>query len=200
MNFWPIWINRKWRLNVMDIVKAQEILEKYNTEPFHLQHASLVGGVMRYFAREFDPEREEYWAIVGLLHDIDFERYPEEHCVKGEELLCAEGVSEDIIHSALSHGWGMTGSKYEPEHIMEKILYSCDELTGLIWAVTLMRPSRSTLDLEVGSVRKKFKDKKFAAGCSRDVVQKGAEILGWELDELFERTIMAMRAVENGSN
>jgi len=184
----------------MDIVKAQEILEKYNAEPFHLQHASIVSGVMRHFSREFDPGREEYWAVVGLLHDVDFEQYPEEHCVKSEELLRTEGASEDMIRSALSHGWGMTDSKYEPEHIMEKILYSCDELTGLIWAVTLMRPSKSTLDLEVGSVRKKFKDKKFAAGCSRDVVQKGAGMLGWELDELFERTILAMRAVESSSN
>jgi len=182
----------------MDIGRAQEILEKYNTEPFHLQHASVVSGVMRYFAGEFDPGREEYWAIVGLLHDTDFGMFPEEHCVKGEELLRDEGVSEDIIHSALSHGWGMTGSKYEPKHIMEKILFACDELTGLIWAATLMRPSKSTQDLEVSSVKKKFKDKKFAAGCSRDVVQQGADMLGWELDELFERTIAAMRAVESG--
>ena len=182
----------------MDIAKAQKILEKYNAEPFHLQHASVVSGVMRYFAGEFDPGREEYWAIVGLLHDTDFGMFPEEHCVKGEELLRDEGVSEDIIHSALSHGWGMTGSKYEPKHIMEKILFACDELTGLIWAATLMRPSKSTQDLEVSSVKKKFKDKKFAAGCSRDVVQQGADMLGWELDELFERTIAAMRAVESG--
>ena len=181
----------------MDFAKAREILEKYNTEPFHLQHASQVSGVLRYFAGEFDPGREEYWAVVGLLHDIDFGKYPEEHCVKGEELLRAEGASEDIIRSALSHGWGMTDSKYEPELFMEKLLYACDELTGLIWAATLMRPSKSTLDLEVGSVRKKFKDRKFAAGCSRDVVQKGADMLGWDLDELFERTIMAMRAVES---
>ena len=180
----------------MDMVKAQEILEKYNTEPFHLQHAAVVSGVMRYFAGEFDPGREEYWAVVGLLHDVDFGQYPEAHCVKGEELLRDEGVSDDIIRSALSHGWGMTGSRYEPDHIMEKILYACDELTGLIWAATLMRPSKSTQDLEVSSVKKKFKDKKFAAGCSRDVVAQGAEMLGWELDELFERTIMAMRVVE----
>ena len=180
----------------MDISRAQEILEKYNSEPFHLQHASMVSGVMRYFAKEYDPGKEEYWAVVGLLHDIDFGQYPDEHCVKGEELLLNEGVSEDIIRSALSHGWGMTESKYEPENTMEKILYACDELTGLIWAATLMRPSKSTLDLEVSSVKKKFKDKKFAAGCSRDVVRQGAEMLGWELDDLFERTILAMRAVE----
>jgi len=180
----------------MDISRAQEILEKYNTEPFHLNHASTVSGVMRYFAGEFDPGREEYWAIVGLLHDVDFGLYPQEHCVKAEELLRAEGVSEDMIRSALSHGWGMTGSKYEPLHVMEKILFACDELTGLIWAVTLMRPSKSTHDLEVSSVKKKFKDKKFAAGCSRDVVLKGAQELGWELDELFEKTILAMRSIE----
>ena len=180
----------------MDIAKAQEILEKYNSEPFHLHHATVVSGVMRHFAKEFDPGREEYWAVIGLLHDVDFEKYPQEHCVKGEELLRAEGISGDIISSAMSHGWGMTGSAHEPAHIMEKILFACDELTGLIWAATLMRPSKSTQDLEVSSVRKKFKDKKFAAGCSRDVVLQGADMLGWELDELFERTILAMREVE----
>jgi len=180
----------------MDIVKAQGILEKHNTEPFHLQHASMVSGVMRHYAGEFDPGREEYWAIVGLLHDVDFGQYHQEHCVKGEELLRAEGIEEDMIRSAMSHGWSMTETKHKPEHIMEKILFACDELTGLIWAATLMRPSKSTQDLEVSSVKKKFKDKKFAAGCSRDVVQRGAEMLGWELDELFERTIIAMRAVE----
>ena len=183
----------------MDIVKAQEILEKYNTEPFHLQHAATVIGIMRYFATKYDPEREEYWAIVGLLHDIDFGQFPQEHCVKGEEILRDEGVDEDIIRSAMSHGWGMTGSRHEPVYIMEQILYACDELSGLIWAITLMRPSKSTLDLEVSSVKKKFKDMKFAAGCSRDVVRRGAEILGWELDELFEQTIMAMRSVETAN-
>ncbi|MCL2628396.1 MAG: hydrolase [Oscillospiraceae bacterium] len=180
----------------MDIVKAQEILEKYNKEQFHLQHAAVVSGVMRYFAKEFDPGREEYWAVVGLLHDVDFGMYPEEHCVKGEELLKAEGVDEDIIRSAMSHGWSMTGSRFEPVTTMEKILFACDELTGLIWATTLMRPSKSTKDLEVSSVKKKFKDKKFAAGCSREVVSQGAQNLGWELDELFERTILAMRTLE----
>jgi len=180
----------------MDITKAHEILKKYNSEPFHLQHAEVVSGVMRHFAAEFDPGREEYWEVVGLLHDIDFGQYPQEHCVKGEELLRNEGVDEDIIRSALSHGWGMTESKHKPQHIMEKVLFACDELTGLIWAVTLMRPSKSTLDLEVSSVKKKFKDKKFAAGCSRDVVRQGAEMLGWELDDLFNRTILAMRTVE----
>jgi len=180
----------------MDVKQAQVILKKYVKEPFQLQHAATVSGVLRYYASEFDPGREEYWAIIGLLHDVDFCEFPEEHCVKGEELLRSEGISEDIIKAAMSHGWGMTGSKHEPELIMEKILYACDELTGLIWAATLMRPSKSTQDLEVSSVKKKFKDKKFAAGCSREVVSKGAEMLGWELDELFKRTIMAMRTVE----
>ena len=180
----------------MDITSAREILEKYNKEPFHLRHAEIVSGVMRYFAGEFDQGREEYWEIVGLLHDVDFELYPQEHCVKGDELLRAQGVSEDIIRSAMSHGWGLTGVQYEPDHIMEKILFACDELTGLIGAVTLMRPSKSVQDLEVSSVKKKFKDKKFAAGCSRDIVQQGAEMLGWELDELFGKTIMAMRTIE----
>jgi len=181
----------------MDITKAQETLEKYNTEAFHLQHAAVVSGVMRHFAAQFDPGREDYWAAVGLLHDIDYGMYPGEHCVKGEELLRAGGYDEDFIRSALSHGWGMTDSRFEPEHIMEKILYACDELTGLIWAVTLMRPSKSTRDLEVNSVKKKFKDRKFAAGCSRDVVCQGAQMLGWELDDLFLRTILAMRTLED---
>ena len=180
----------------MDITKGREILEKYNTEPFHLRHAEVVSGVMRYFAGEYDPGREEHWAVVGLLHDVDFGMYPDEHCIKGEELLRGEGVGEDIIRSAMSHGWGLTGVKHEPESMMEKILFACDELTGLIGAITLMRPSGSVLDLEVSSVRKKFKDKKFAAGCSRDVIEQGAQMLGWELDELFGKTIMAMRTIE----
>ena len=181
----------------MNVSQARVILEKYNKEPFHLRHAEVVSGVLRHFAGEYDPGREEYWAIAGLLHDVDFEMYPDEHCVKGEDILRGEGVGEDIIRSAMSHGWGMTGARYEPEHVMEKILFACDELTGLIGAVTLMRPSKSVQDLEVSSVRKKFKDKKFAAGCSRDVVRQGAEMLGWELDELFGKTILAMREVES---
>jgi len=180
----------------MNLISAQKILKKYNQEPFLLRHAEVVSGVLRYFAREFDPGREEYWAAVGLLHDVDFEQYPQEHCVKGEELLREEGAGEDIIHATMSHGWGMTGTPYSPAHTMEKILFACDELTGLIGATTLMRPSKSVQDLEVSSVKKKFKDKKFAAGCSRDVVRQGAEMLGWELDDLFERTIAAMRTVE----
>ena len=180
----------------MDLAKANEILQKYNKEPFHLRHAEIVSGVLRYFAAEYDPGREEYWAIVGILHDVDFGQYPEEHCVKGEEILRSEGVPEDMIKSALSHGWGLTGVIYEPESIMEKILFACDELTGLIGAVTLMRPSKSVQDLEVSSVKKKFKDKKFAAGCSRDVIRQGAEMLGWELDELFAKTIAAMKTID----
>jgi len=179
----------------MNIEEAKAILAKYNKEPFHLRHAEVVSGVLKYFAGEFDPGREEYWAVVGMLHDVDFEEYPEEHCVKGEELLRAEGVSEDMIRSALSHGWGLTGSRHAPEHTMEKILFACDELTGLIGAAALMRPSKSVQDMEAGSVKKKFKDKKFAAGCSRDVVRQGADMLGWETDELFERTIIAMRTI-----
>jgi len=180
----------------MNIVRAQEILEKYNKEPFHLRHAKIVSEVVRYFAREFDSEHEEFWAIVGLLHDVDFGKYPEAHCVKGEELLREEGVDENIIRSAMSHGWGFTETPHTPEHFMEKVLFACDELTGLIGAVAIMRPSKSVQDLEVSSVKKKFKDKKFAAGCSRDAIRQGAEMLGWELDELMEKTIMAMRTIE----
>lgn len=177
-------------------MNPQALLEKYNHEQFHLHHAKIVSGVMRHFAKEFDAEREEFWATVGLLHDIDFGKYPEEHCVKGEEILREEGVSEDIIRSAMSHGYGLTKTTHKPEHFMEKLLYACDELTGLIGAVAIMRPSKSVQDLELSSVKKKFKDKKFAAGCSRDVIRQGAEMVGWELDELIERTIMAMRTIE----
>ena len=181
----------------MNLIEAQEVLEKYNEEAFHLRHAKTVSGVMGYFAKEYDPEREEFWSVVGLLHDIDFEKYPDEHCKKGEELLLENGVDEEIIRSCMSHGWSMTETPYEPEHIMEKILFAVDELTGLIGAVAIMRPSKSVQDLELSSVKKKFKDKKFAAGCSREVIRKGAEMLGWDLDELIEKTILAMRAIED---
>ena len=180
----------------MDISAARAIVQKYNKEPFHLRHAEVVSGVMRYFAVETDSGNDEFWAVVGMLHDVDFEMYPQEHCVKGEELLRDECVDEGVISSAMSHGWGMTGTKHEPVHIMEKILFACDELTGLIGAVTLMRPSKSVQDLEVSSVKKKFKDKKFAAGCSRDAISQGAEMLGWELEDLFGKTIAAMRTIE----
>ncbi|MDR1588948.1 MAG: hydrolase [Oscillospiraceae bacterium] len=180
----------------MDITQAREILEKYNKEPFHLRHAEVVSGVMRHFAKQYDADSADKWALVGLLHDIDFELYPDEHCVKGEELLCENNVDESIIRSCMSHGYGLTGTPHRPEHIMEKILFAADELTGLIGAVAIMRPSKSVQDLEVASVKKKFKDKKFAAGCSRDVIAQGAQALGWTLDELIERTILAMRTPE----
>jgi len=176
--------------------EARAILAKYNKEPFHIQHAETVSGVMKFFAATYDPGNEEYWAVVGLLHDIDFELYPEEHCVKGEELLAAEGVDESIIRSTMSHGWGLSGAKYEPVTVMDKILFATDELTGLIGAAALMRPSKSTLDMELSSLKKKYKDKKFAAGCSREVISDGAEKLGWTLDELLERTLEAMRSLE----
>jgi len=180
----------------MELSKARKLLEIHNKEPFHLRHAEVVSGVLAYFAEEFDPGREAYWAVVGLLHDVDFESHPEEHCVKGEEILREAGVDENITRAAMSHGWGLTGTTHQPKCMMEKILFACDELTGLIGAVTLMRPSKSVQDLEVSSVKKKFKDKKFAAGCSRDVIRQGAEMLGWDLDELIQRTILAMRTIE----
>jgi putative nucleotidyltransferase with HDIG domain len=187
---------------MIDLQRAQEILEKYNKEAFHLHHAKVVSGVMRHFAGEFDSGNEEYWAVVGLLHDIDFELYPDAHCVKGVELLRAEGVDESVIHATMSHGCGIPQpsglclNEYVPTHIMEKILFATDELTGLIGAAALMRPSKSVQDMEVKSVKKKYKDKKFAAGCSRGVIEQGAAMLGWELDELIEKTIIAMRTVE----
>ncbi|MDR2044705.1 MAG: HDIG domain-containing protein [Clostridium sp.] len=176
--------------------EAQAILEKYNQEEFHLKHAKIVAAVLRFFAEEYDPQRREFWEAVGLLHDIDFERYPEQHCIKGVELLQENGVDESVIHATMSHGWGIVDTVYEPTHIMEKVLFATDELTGLIGAAALMRPSKSVQDLELSSVKKKFKDKRFAAGCSRDVIRKGAEMLGWELDDLIQRTILAMRTIE----
>ncbi len=176
--------------------EALELLRTYNKEAFHIQHALTVEGVMRWYAKELGYENEEdYWGICGLLHDIDFEMYPEEHCQKAPELLEKGGVGEDMIASVCSHGYGLC-SDVEPVHEMEKVLFAADELTGLIWAAALMRPSRSVTDMEVSSVKKKFKDKRFAAGCSRDVIRTGAERLGWELNTLFERTILAMRSCE----
>ena len=175
---------------------ALALLKKYNREAFHIQHALTVEGVMRWFAGELGyGEEADYWAITGLLHDIDFELYPNEHCVKAPELLREGGASEDMIHSVCSHGYGIC-SDVKPEHEMEKILFAVDELTGLIGAAALMRPSISVMDMEVSSVKKKFKDKRFAAGCSRDVILQGAENLRWELNELFEKTILAMRSCE----
>ena len=176
--------------------QAWELLKKYNKEPFHIQHALTVEGVMRWYAKELGYEaEEEFWGITGLLHDIDFELYPEEHCKKAPELLREGGVSEDMIYAVCSHGYGIC-SEEEPKLTMEKVLFAADELTGLIWSCALMRPSKSTMDMEVKSLKKKFKDKKFAAGCSREVITQGAEMLGWELDELFDRTIQAMRSCE----
>lgn len=180
--------------------KAWNLLRKYNKEEFHLKHALTVEGVMKYFAKELGYEEEkEMWGIVGLLHDLDFEMYPEEHCIKLQEIMKENGIDETIIRATASHGYGLTVD-IKPEHQMEKILYATDELTGLIGAVTLMRPSKSTMDLELKSVKKKFKDKKFAAGCSRDVISNGAEMLGWSLDELIDRTILAMRSCEKYIN
>ena len=176
--------------------EALKLLGKYNKEPFHIQHGLTVEGVMRWYAKELGyGEEEEYWGQVGLLHDIDFELYPEQHCIKAPDLLKEGGIGEDMIYSVCSHGYGIC-CDIKPEHEMEKVLFAADELTGLIWSAALMRPSKSVMDMEVKSLKKKFKDKKFAAGCSRDVIRQGAENLGWELDELFEKTILAMRSCE----
>lgn len=180
--------------------QALALLKQYNQEPFHILHALTVEGTMRWYAKELGyADEEEYWGIVGLLHDIDFEQYPEQHCVKAPELLRDGGVGEDMIHSICSHGYGLC-CDIEPEHLMEKVLFASDELTGLIGAAARMRPSKSTQDMEVSSLKKKFKDKKFAAGCSRDVIRNGAARLGWELDELLEKTILAMRSCEDAVN
>ena len=176
--------------------RAWELLTMHNLEPFHLQHAKTVEGVMRWFARDQGFESEaDYWAVVGLLHDIDFEEHPDQHCLKAPELLRAGGVGEDVIRSVVSHGYELTVD-VKPEHQMEKVLYAVDELTGLIWATALMRPSKSVSDLEVKSIRKKFKTVNFAAGCSRPVIEKGAAMLGWDLDTLIDKTIQAMRSIE----
>ena len=176
--------------------EAYTLLRKYNKEAFHIQHALTVEGVLRWFAKDLGyGEDEEYWAITGLLHDIDFELYPEEHCKKAPELLKDGGVGEDMIYSICSHGYEIC-CDVEPKHEMEKVLFAADELTGLIWSAALMRPSKSVMDMELKSLKKKFKDKRFAAGCSRDVIKTGAERLGWELDVLMEKTMEAMRSCE----
>ncbi|MCD7764287.1 MAG: hydrolase [Lachnospiraceae bacterium] len=176
--------------------EAFALLKQYNKEPFHIQHALTVEGTMRWYARELGySSDEEYWGIVGLLHDIDFELYPEQHCKKAPELLREGGVNEEIIYSVCSHGYGIC-CDLEPKHEMEKVLFAADELTGLIGAAAKMRPSKSVMDMEVSSLKKKFKDKKFAAGCSRDVIRSGADRLGWTLEELMEKTILAMRSCE----
>ena len=175
--------------------EAWELLTEYNQDPFHLKHAQIVEGVMGYFARELGyGDEADFWSLVGLLHDLDFEQYPEQHCIKEEEILRQRGADERLIHAVVSHGYAITVD-VAPEHTMEKVLYATDELTGLIGAVALMRPSRSVQDLELKSVKKKYKAANFAAGCSREVIQRGADLLGWSLDELIERTILAMRTV-----
>lgn len=185
----------------MNREEAWNLLRQYNKESFHLRHALTVEGIMRYFAKELGyADQEEYWGIVGLLHDLDFELYPEEHCVKSQELMCEHGVDENIIRSTASHGWGLTAANIEPKHQMEKVLFAIDELSGLIGAAALMRPSKSVQDMELKSLKKKFKDKHFAAGCNRDVIKQGADILGWPLDELMEKTIAAMRVDEAAIN
>lgn len=176
--------------------EALKLLKRYNQEPFHIQHGLTVEKVMDWFAKELGYAKEaEYWAITGLLHDIDFELYPQEHCQKAPQLLREGGVGEDMIHSVCSHGYGIC-SEEKPEHQMEKVLFAVDELTGLIGAAALMRPSKSVMDMEVSSVKKKFKDKRFAAGCSRDIIKTGAQYLGWELNDLFDKTLQAMQSCE----
>lgn len=173
--------------------EAWDLLTKFNQDEFHLEHAQIVENTMRYFANKLGyGEEADFWAIVGLLHDLDFEMYPEEHCIKEQEIMREYGVDERIIHATASHGYELTVD-IKPEHEMEKVLYAVDELTGLIGAVAIMRPSKSVQDLELKSVKKKYKSKGFAAGCSREVIERGADMLGWTLDELIERTIGALR-------
>ena len=186
--------------------EAFSLLKKYNKDPFHIQHALTVEAVMKWYANELGyGEDAEYWGIVGLLHDIDFELYPEEHCLKAPEMLREAGVGEDVIHSVISHGYGITVGcgvtiDVAPEQEMEKVLFAADELTGLIWAAALMRPSKSTKDMELKSLKKKYKSKGFAAGCSREVIERGAQQLGWELEKLLTMTLQAMAASEDTIN
>ena len=185
-----------------EITRAQalELLRKYNKEPFHILHGLTVEGVMRYFATDLGyGDEADFWALCGLLHDVDFEMYPDEHCKKAPELLSEIGASEALVHAVCSHAYGSC-SDVEPVHQMEKVMFAVDELTGLIGAAARMRPSKSVMDMELSSLKKKFKDKKFAAGCSRDVIREGAERLGWTLDETLEKTILAMRSCETPVN
>ena len=183
-----------------DRAAALALLRKYNQESFHVRHALTVEAVMRWYAETLGyGEDAEFWATVGLLHDVDFEQWPEEHCRKAPELLAEIGCREEFVHAVCCHGYGLC-SDVEPVHEMEKVLFASDELTGLIGAAALMRPSKSVEDMELSSLKKKFKDKKFAAGCSRDVIRQGAELLGWELDTLLDRTLQAMRATESQIN
>ncbi len=174
--------------------QAQQLLEEFNQDEFHLKHAKIVSGVMGYFAQEYDKDNVEFWKVVGLLHDLDFEQFPEQHCIKSQEIMKERGIDDRINRATASHGYNLTVD-IKPEHIMEKILYATDELTGLIGAVALMRPSKSVSDLELKSVKKKFKTLNFAAGCSREVINNGADMLGWSLDDLISRTILAMRSL-----
>ena len=180
--------------------QALALLQKYNKEPFHIQHGLTVEGVMRWYAAELGfGEETDFWGLCGLLHDVDFEMYPEEHCKKAPELLAEVNASEALVHAVCSHAYGSC-SDVEPVHLMEKVMYAADELTGLIGAAARMRPSKSCMDMELSSLKKKFKDKKFAAGCSRDVIRLGADKLGWTLDELLDKTILAMRSCEASIN
>ena len=178
---------------ISTIDEARTLLKEYNSDSFHLKHAEIVSGVMKYFANKLDyGDEAEFWSVVGLLHDLDFEQFPEQHCIKSQEIMREAGLDERIIRATASHGYGITVD-IKPEHTMEKVLYATDELTGLIGAAALMRPSKSVADLELKSVKKKFKSAGFAAGCSRKVISNGAEMLGWSLDDLITETIMAMR-------
>ena len=177
--------------------QALALLQKYNKEPFHIQHALTVEGVMGWYARELGyGEEADFWAMCGLLHDIDFEVYPDQHCLKAPELLAEVNASDALVHAVCSHAYGIC-CDVEPVHQMEKVMFAVDELTGLIGAAARMRPSKSVMDMELSSLKKKFKDKKFAAGCSRDIIKTGAERLGWTLDEVLEKTILAMRSCES---
>ena len=180
--------------------QALALLHKYNQEPFHILHALTVEGVIRWFAQELGYSEEvDFWGLCGLLHDVDFEKYPDQHCQKAPELLAEIGAEPELVHAICSHGYGLC-SDVEPTHQMEKVLFAVDELTGLIGAAARMRPSKSVMDMELSSLKKKFKDKKFAAGCSRDVIKDGADRLGWTLDEVLEKTILAMRSCETSVN
>ncbi len=180
--------------------QALALLQKYNQEPFHILHALTVEGVIRWFAQELGYSEEvDFWGLCGLLHDVDFEKYPDQHCQKAPELLAEIGAEPELVHAICSHGYGLC-SDVEPTHPMEKVLFAVDELTGLIGAAARMRPSKSVMDMELSSLKKKFKDKKFAAGCSRDVIKDGADRLGWTLDEVLEKTILAMRSCETSVN
>ena len=180
--------------------EAWALLTEYNKDNFHLKHAVTVEGVMRWYAEKLGYGADaDFWGLVGLLHDLDFEMYPEQHCIKEQEIMRSRGIDERIIHATASHGWKLTVD-IQPEHEMEKVLFAADELTGLVGAAARMRPSKSVMDMEVSSLKKKYKDKKFAAGCSRDVINTGAERLGWTIEELMEKTILAMRSCEESVN